>query len=383
MTRMAAKVTVTYNRRMRGSKVIPLYEQVARRIEQQIESGRFGPGDKIYSIREICQEFDIADVTAKKALRRLGERGVIRTVTGSGAFVSDIPDADAKPPQQKPVIAFLKTGLHAAPIFAHEIDLIQHELSSLGYPTLYAVAAEDSDVERLLAQVAGAGAQCLIVFPRHLGKFDERPYLNAMRRLNVPVLIVESRSEKESYVTQDTERATTELAEYLYDIGHRRICLATVFARKVEGFNSALARWKDPQVQHWILGEKGKSDADSHDQAQQILQLEPRPTAVIAADDHAAAILVGHFIAAGLRVPEDISVVSFGDHPQLARLSPVPITVIRHPAREIAQEVAGWVQSRLEGQMQRRRWKRELTGTLIVRDSSGPPADAETPTSAN
>lgn len=376
--RIAGKVAVPYNRRMRGSKVIPLYEQVARRIEQQIESGRFNPGDKIYSIREICEEFAIADVTAKKALRRLGDRGVIRTVTGSGAFVADRIEGEPKGPPAKPLIAFLKTGLHAAPIFQHEIDLIQHELSNLGYPTLYAVAPDDNDVERLLAQVSGAGAQCLIMFPRHLGKFEERPYLNTMRRLNIPLLIIESRSEKDSYVTQDTERATTELAEYLYDIGHRRICLATAFARKVDGFNTALARWKDETVQHWILGERGKTDADSHDQAAEILQLEPRPTAVIAADDHAAAILVGHFVSAGVRVPEDISVVSFGDHPQLARLSPVPITVIRHPAREVAQEVAGWVQSRLEGQRQTRRWKRELTGTLIIRDSSAPPAGAET-----
>lgn len=361
-----------YNRRVRGSKVIPLYDQVARKIEQQIESGRFAPGDRIQSIREICDEFQIADVTAKKALRQLSDRGVIQTVTGSGAFVLD-RSLQKEAVQRKPLVAFIKTGLHAAPVFAHEIDLIQHELSNLGFPTLYAVAPDDNDVERLLQQVIGGGAKCLILFPRHLGNFEDLAYVSVLRRSSLPLLVIETRSPKDSYVTQDTERATTELAEYLYDIGHRRICLATAFGRKVDGFNTALARWKDKGVRHWIMGETGKSDRETHELAEQILQLSPRPTAVIAADDHAAAIFMAHFASAQVRVPEDISVVAFGDHPQLAGLSPVPITVIRHPFHEVAQEVAAWVKLCMEGRLSRRRWRRELTGSLIVRDSSSPP----------
>ncbi len=366
-------VNTRYNRRVRGSKVIPLYDQVARKIEQQIESGRFAPGDRIQSIREICDEFQIADVTAKKALRQLSDRGVIHTVTGSGAFVLDRNRQKEAATQRKPLVAFIKTGLHAAPVFAHEIDLIQHELSNLGYPTLYAVAQDDTDVERLLKQVCGGGAECLILFPRHLGNYEELPYVSALRRSNLPLLVVETRSQKDSYVTQDTERATTELADYLHDIGHRRICLATAFGRKVEGFKKALARWNDNGVQHWIMGETGKSDRDTHELAEQILKLSPRPTAIIAADDHAAAVFVAHFTSAQMRVPEEISVVTFGDHPQLAGLSPVPITVIRHPFHEVAQEVAAWVKLCMEGRLSRRRWRRELTGSLIVRDSSSPP----------
>ena len=169
-------------------------------------------------------------------------------------------------------------------------------------------------------------------------------------------------------------RSTLQLFNYLYDLGHRRICLATAFARKVAGFEAARKRLSDPSLVHWILGEPGKTDADSRLLAEQILQLNPRPTAVIAADDHAAGIMVSHFLHAGLDVPGDISVVTFGDHPQYTSSSPVPMTVVRHPFLEVAQEAAQWAHRQFQKTVRPRPVRWDITGTLIVRDSSGPPA---------
>jgi len=358
---------------MATTRVMPLYQQIASRIENQIESGAFNVGDRIYSIREICDQFDVADVTAKKALTVLRSRGVIRTVTGSGAYVAE---RDEKPQAEQTAtksVAMLKVGAHPAAIFVWEIDLLQQELTRLGYPMIYSVVNHDDDVPRAVDQVIAAGAGCLIVFPPHRDDFEQSNYRSLLRRLDIPVLILETRTEHGGYVTANTERATYELADYLYDLGHRRICLATSFGRKVKGFEHALQRWGDSTVKHWILEECGKTDQDSHEMAQQILDLSPRPTGVIASDDHAAAILITHFQAAGVSVPEDISVVTYGDHPQLANLSPVPVTVMRHPYLETAQEGAQWAQRQLEGRAGRRLLRREITGTLITRDSSGPP----------
>ena len=56
---------------MPTSKLLPLYAQIAGRIAEQIDSGEFRPGQRIYSIREICEQFDVADVTAKTAITHL------------------------------------------------------------------------------------------------------------------------------------------------------------------------------------------------------------------------------------------------------------------------------------------------------------------------
>lgn len=362
-----------------AAKLIPLYEQVARRIEHQIRSGRFAIGQKIYSIREICEEFTVADVTAKKAISLLAKRGMVRTVVGSGVFVEDFNVSQvASQAAAQPLVAFVKIGLHSAPIFVYEIDLIQQELSKLGYPMLSSIAVSEEDTPQALEQVMQAGARCLLFFPPHKQDFRQASYMTALRRTNLPLLILESRSQKDSYVATDLERATRELADYLYESGHRRICMATSFERKVAGFKAALARWNDPEVIYWILDQQGKAYQALHNMAEHVAKLEPRPTAVIAADDDAASVMVTYFISVGIRVPEDISVVTFDDHPQLSRRSPVPLTVVRHPCLEIAQEVAQWASQRMNNDVEpRRRLIRDVTGTLVIRDSCAPPGQSE------
>lgn len=357
---------------MAKNKLMPLYEQVAMLIEQDIKGGRFAPGEKIYSIREICTQFDVADVTAKKALKQLVRKQLIRTVAGSGVFVRDADAEESTEPASCPPIGFLKCGLTPDPIYVYGIDLIQQELNNAGYAMIYNVVENEDDVLRAIGQLKDAGTGCVVIFPSHSSDFEETGYMTALRRSGIPLLVTESKSRKDSYVTADVERATLELADYLYDTGHRNICLASAFVRKAAGFQKALARWQDPAVRHWIIGETGKSDQDSYSLAQRVLQLDPRPTAVIAGNDHSGAVFISCFLQAGLRVPEDISVATFDDHPGFSQLSPVPMTVLRHPSSEIAQEVARWVDAQLRGTGTGRRLKREITGTLIVRDSTGP-----------
>lgn len=357
-------------------KLLPLYSQVAGRIAEMIDAGTFAPGERIYSIRQICENFDVADVTAKKAITQLRHRGLIRTVNGSGAFVTQADDEDQTAQtssSENRVVGFIKIGIHPAPIFAYEIDLLQHELAKLDHTMIYSIAQNDHELDAIAQRLKQAKPCCLLAFPPHRTDYDLAGQLAKLRSCGVPILTVESRLPSDSYITTDTERATMTLADYLHDLGHRNICLATTFKRKVSGFESALKRWKDPSVNHCILGEAGKTNLDTKLLAEKILALSPRPTAVIAADDHAAAVMVSCFIQHGVSVPEQISVVTFGDHPRMTSLSPVPMTVIRHPYLEIAQEAAQWAHDQYENPSSSKPLRREMTGTLIVRDSSGPP----------
>lgn len=350
---------------------MPLYEQVASLIERKVADGEFSPGQQIYSIREVCEQFDVSDVTAKKALRRLTERGVVRTVNGLGVFVREAPPAEPAAAVSQ-VVSFLKVGLHPAPVFVYEIDLIQRELARAGLSMVYTTAGSDEEAGESVRQLAEGHGRCAVVFPSHNRPYEQSDYMRELRRLDMPHLVVESHSSQDAYVMADLERSAYQLTEYLYELGHRRICLATVYERKVAGFQRRVARAAEP-VQHWIIGEKGKDEYSAHLLAQQVLDLHPRPTAVIASNDQAAATMVRHFIDAGVDVPGELSVATFDDHPAYTRLSPLPVTVVRHPFQEVAQEVTQWCQRALRGSIPGSRWRRELTGTLIIRDTTAPP----------
>lgn len=67
---------------------LALYEQVKQALQQEILSGRLGPGDPLPSEREICETFDVSRITATRALSELVQLGLVRRQHGKGTFVA-------------------------------------------------------------------------------------------------------------------------------------------------------------------------------------------------------------------------------------------------------------------------------------------------------
>jgi GntR family transcriptional regulator len=66
---------------------VPVYRQVAAILRQRIESGEYQPGRRLPSVRGLVQEFGVAELTARKALRVLVADKVAVMSPGIGTFV--------------------------------------------------------------------------------------------------------------------------------------------------------------------------------------------------------------------------------------------------------------------------------------------------------
>jgi 2-aminoadipate transaminase len=66
---------------------MPLYQIIARTIEERILSGKYKPGEKIPPIREVAADFECNKLTVQKAFDRLNQKGLIEKVVGSGSYV--------------------------------------------------------------------------------------------------------------------------------------------------------------------------------------------------------------------------------------------------------------------------------------------------------
>ncbi|WP_275286969.1 GntR family transcriptional regulator [Halomonas elongata] len=66
----------------------PLYHQLASRLEDAIEEGAWQAGEALPSERALAESLDVSRITARKALDRLAERGLIRRTRGSGTFIT-------------------------------------------------------------------------------------------------------------------------------------------------------------------------------------------------------------------------------------------------------------------------------------------------------
>lgn len=67
---------------------IPVFRQVADLLRARIDSGELQPGRPIPSVRQLVQEYGVADGTVKKAINVLREEGLVVSVQGKGTFVS-------------------------------------------------------------------------------------------------------------------------------------------------------------------------------------------------------------------------------------------------------------------------------------------------------
>ena len=62
----------------------PVYRQVAAILRERIDAGTYQPGRRLPSVRDLTQEFGIAQLTARKALRVLVDDGIADDDAGHG-----------------------------------------------------------------------------------------------------------------------------------------------------------------------------------------------------------------------------------------------------------------------------------------------------------
>ncbi|MBF0572835.1 MAG: PLP-dependent aminotransferase family protein [Desulfamplus sp.] len=83
----------------KASKKPPLYENIASRIVGLVDEGTFLPGDKVPSIRQLSQQFNVSINTVKMAYGFLEDRRVIESRPQSGYYVKARLTGIPKEPQ--------------------------------------------------------------------------------------------------------------------------------------------------------------------------------------------------------------------------------------------------------------------------------------------
>ena len=178
-------------------------------------------------------------------------------------------------------------------------------------------------------------------------------------------------------VVFDREDNGYQAARHLLERGHRRIGLsyptrgnpdARIAASngRLRGFRRALDEFGVALHAEWIFTnptyEKGGAAM-----ARQFLDLLERPTGLCIVNDYVALGFMVEVMRAGLRIPEEVSIVGHDDQP-IASYCPVPLTSISQPVEDIARAVVELLLERLEGSAALPRTV-TLKGQLMPRES--------------
>ncbi len=206
-----------------------------------------------------------------------------------------------------------------------------------------------------------------------------------LRRHGVPVVVLDRRAASRGVdqVRSDSEDGAYQLTRHLLDLGHRRIALLSgrrtisTAADRIAGYRRALAEVGVP-FDARLVRNAGFSTRAGYAMAREVIDAQPRPTAIFAANNFIAFGAIPAIREAGLAVPDDISVVCFDDVPSAWLVDPF-LTCVEQDAYSMGRQAAELLLTRLASSRPVRRRSIILPVRLLVRRSSAPPAAVDPP----
>ncbi len=196
---------------------------------------------------------------------------------------------------------------------------------------------------------------------------------------SLPVILLscEARDDEYQVIAIDNTGGAEAMVRHLLDLGHRRIAMVMGekghfdTGERLQGYRSALLEAGiEPDRDYEAQGDF--SEASGHRAVQELLALPEPPTAIFCANDSMA---IGGLCAvhdAGLRVPDDVTVVGFDDIPLAHYMSP-PLSSVHVPVFEMGARAVTRLIAALKGEPVSERRHERLPTHLVVRSSCTPP----------
>ena len=237
------------------------------------------------------------------------------------------------------IIPTMENAIFARGLQAFQEELQRHGITLLVASSSYSPELEEEQIHSLVAR--GADALLLIGFDRSPQIYE---FLN---KRQVPCLIswVYDPDQPQISIGFDNRKAMRKLAENVLDLGHRTLALITAerngndrAQRRYEGLVDAMiSRGLDPQFLH--VAETTYSITNGAKAFEDVMQRDPKPTAVMCGNDVLAAGALSQARKMGLDVPGDISITGFDDI-EIAEIVTPELTTVHVPHRNMGKGAA-------------------------------------------
>lgn len=227
--------------------------------------------------------------------------------------------------------------------YAAAATLVQTTLAAEGYRVILCVTNDDPAAEaaqlRALREERVAG-MVVVPSPRR-ARAGERPYPDDARSVMPVIELVRHTGDSNAdAVLIDDVDAGRRGTRHLVDLGHRRIAVLTgpsilsTSRLRLEGYRRALAEADVPIEEDLILSGPYRRDA-ARVATMRLLQQENGPTALIATSNELVVGALQALAQREVRVPDDLSLVGFGNPDWFALLRPA-LTTVALPIEEMA-----------------------------------------------
>lgn len=211
------------------------------------------------------------------------------------------------------------------------------------------------------------------------------PEEEVLRRVALPTVTIGRTHPGWSSVRIDDGSTVTTAVQHLVQLGHRDIAFTGTVVRpevygdvpseRSDAFKAAI-RAAGLEIRRQWLRTSHWTARDATLDAAELLAQDQRPTAVVAASDEMALGVLAAANRAGVRVPEDLSIVGVDDHPMSVVFG---LTTVRQDVRAQASRASALLLKALDRRAAPPVECILMPTVLIQRDSSGPPPRSSAP----
>ncbi len=178
------------------------------------------------------------------------------------------------------------------------------------------------------------------------------PELLELAGSGIPLVSIDHTFPGHPSVYSDNMAGIHKAVNYAFNRGHRKIAYicgapAGVTESRVNGYRKALEQHHLPFRQEYLLTSRYRDVQGTKAAAERLLRLPDPPTCILMPDDYAALGGKMAIEEAGLRIPEDISIIGFDGLVFLDHIMP-RLTTVRQDAITIGEKAAELLLERIE-----------------------------------
>jgi LacI family transcriptional regulator len=268
------------------------------------------------------------------------------------------------------------------PVYARVVMAIEERAHEMGYDLITAHSLNIAEREEVvIRRLLSRRIDGLFLVPVYRLDPVASIYEELSRR-GLPTVLLGHRApfcQKFANVETDDVNASYALTKYLIEAGHKRIAFFTgpsvspAAHERLEGYRKGL-REAHIEIDDKLVFNAGGTIEEGEKAALQMLHESPNATAIQAVNDLVAIGAANLLLSQRVRIPEEMSVVGFGNVLTSEHFR-VPLTTVRQPKLRLGTAAVDSMVRLLKGEQV---GTKRLPAEIVVRESSGP-APASSP----
>ncbi len=356
------KSSVAYNE--------PLFEKLRKSLKTSIASGKLRPAERLPAQVKLAKQFGVSQITVRRAIQELINEGLLVAHSGSGTYVASPEQAHLNPSASKPIAVIFEDIVGGYPLVKPLFSAIREKCREADYTLQFVEISgfqKDDIGAGKLPELDIAGA--ILTSPLNIS------LLARIVEKEIPhVLLHNDVADGTSYsVSCNYASGIMQATRHLIEQGCRDLLLITAEEERYSagqmqlGFDLALHEQSAVQCSYEVI-HASYEEEKTYEIIRKRLADNKLPDGLILASDTMAKTALNTLLQAGVEVPREVAIVSFGDTLKPYD-TPVEISAVNAHNEKTGKTAMEQLQKLIMGQKPDRR-RILVEPELVVRASS-------------